>query len=97
MHKTADAVVVTKDLTDAETDLATTLVSGLSYFSSAAAETDLATDVADAETTAAYGLSSYCSAVADSAQIAATMVVDVETAVVAAATTVATRMQKAGG
>lgn len=86
MQQTVDAVVVTKDLTVVETDvdLETTLASGLFYFSSAVADSDVEVDVADVEMTAAYGSSSYCSAVVDSA---------LDPAMDADATTVATKIK----
>ena len=62
MQQTVDADVTTKD--QADVDLETILVFGLSYFFCAVAEMVLA-DVAVAEMTAAYGLSSSYSAVAD--------------------------------
>ena len=64
----ADVDALTKDLTDvdADLDLETILVSGLSYSSYAVVETDLAVTEADvADATTACGLSSYCSSVAD--------------------------------
>ena len=51
MQQTADAVVETKDLTDVDADLETTLVSGLSYFFYSAVETALVLAVADADAT----------------------------------------------
>ena len=88
MQQTADADVETKDqtdvATDAESDLATTLVSGSSYSFCAAAETDVA-DLAVAMTVA-YGSSSYCSAVAD---VATTEATDVDAD---ATTTAATKL-----
>ena len=76
MQQTVDADVdaLTKDLTDvdADLDLETILVSGLSYSSYAVVETDLAVTEADvADATTPCGLSSYCSSVADSAETVA--------------------------
>lgn len=64
MQQTAVAVAnVTKDLTDA--DLATTLVSGLSYFLSSVAVAVATTEVASVVTTAVFGLFSCYSSAAD--------------------------------
>ena len=65
MQQTADAVAETKDLTIVDADLATILVSGLSYFFFAVVATAVALAVvaSDAEMTAC-GLSSYCYSVA---------------------------------
>ena len=69
MQQTADAVAETKDLTIVDADLATILVSGLSYFFYAVVETVsvLAVAVVDVAMTVAYGSSSYCSAAVASA------------------------------
>lgn len=87
MQQTVDVDVETKDQMVAETDadLATILVSGLSYFSYAVAVTLLVQDAADVDAvmTAAYGSSSYCSSVA--------VLETITIAVVAVATTVATK------
>ena len=83
MQQTVDADATTKD--QADVALETILVFGLSYFFCAVAEMVLA-DVAVAEMTAAYGLSSSYSAVAVSE------LAEVETTVVAVATMVATNI-----
>ena len=78
MQQTVDAVVnVTKDQ-DAvvDSDLATTLVSGSSYFFCSAAAIAGAETVVDADATIAVsGLSSYSSSVADSAETAVALTV----------------------
>lgn len=85
MQQTVDAVAETKDQTDVESDLETTLVSGLSYFFYAVAVTaGVLTAVADVAMTAACGSSSCCSAVAASAATEVDADVD--------ATTTATRI-----
>ena len=78
MQQTVDAVVnVTKDQ-DAvvDSDLATTLVSGSSYFFCSAAAIAGAETVVDADATIAVsGSSSYSSSVADSAETAVALTV----------------------
>ena len=80
MQQTVDAVAnVTKDQ-DADvvldSDSVTTLVSGSSYFFCSAAAIAGAETVADADATIAVsGLSSYCSSVADSAEMAVALTV----------------------
>ena len=84
MQQTADAVAETKDLTAADVDLETTLVSGSSYFFCSAVAIAGAETVADAVATIAVsGLSSCCSAVADLVETAVALAV---VAVVADAT-----------
>ena len=73
MQQTVDADAKDQITTDA--DLEIVLVSGLSCFSFAVAEMASA-DVADVAMTAAYGSSSYCSAVAVSVETEADMIVD---------------------
>jgi hypothetical protein len=82
VQQTADAVAETKDLTIVDADLATILVSGLSYFFYAVAETVsvLAVAVVDVAMTVAYGSSSYCS----SAVASATTEVDADATTTAA-------------
>ena len=82
MQQTADAVAETKDLTIVDADLATILVSGLSYFFYAVVETVsvLAVAVVDVAMTVAYGSSSYCS----SAVASATTEVDADATTTAA-------------
>ena len=75
MQQTVDAVVQTKDLTDAVVDLETTLVSGLSYFLSSVAATAGAETVAVVDATIVVsGLSYFLSSVADSVLAEAEMV-----------------------
>ena len=85
MQQTADAVAnVTKDLTDVDADLVTTLVSGLSYFLSSVAVAVVTAEAASVVTTAVSGLSScYSSAVAGETTVEAVLVA---VAVVAATT-----------
>lgn len=67
MQQTADAVAETKDQMDADVDLETILVSGLSYFFSSAVATAGVLTAVDADATIAVsGLSSCCSSVAAS-------------------------------
>ena len=75
MQQTVDADAQTKDLTDvdADLDLETILVSGLSYFSYAVAETVAVLIAADAEMIA-YGLSSYYSSAVDAEVLKADVV-----------------------
>jgi hypothetical protein len=82
VQQTADAVAETKDLTMVDADLATILVSGLSYFFYAVVETVsvLAVAVVDVAMTVAYGSSSYCS----SAVASATTEVDADATTTAA-------------
>jgi hypothetical protein len=82
VQQTADAVAETKDLTIVDADLATILVSGLSYFFYAVVETVsvLAVAVVDVAMTVAYGSSSYCS----SAVASATTEVDADATTTAA-------------
>ena len=84
MQQTADAVVETKDQTDVESDLETTLVSGSSYSFFAVAEIAGALAVVAVAMTAAYGSSSCCSSAVASATT--------EVAADADATTTATRI-----
>ena len=90
MQQTVDVVVLTKDQMDADavadldSDLETILVSGLSYFSYAVAETVAVLIAADAEMIA-YGLSSYYSSAVDAEVLKAD--------VVAVATIAATKIQ----
>ena len=81
MQQTVDADVTTKD--QADVDLETILVFGLSYFFCAVAEMVLA-DVAVVEMTAAYGSSSCYSSVADLETTEVAMVADVAATICAA-------------
>lgn len=86
MQQTADAVVETKDLTDVDADLETTLVSGLFYSFYAVAVTAGDQTVVDADVAmTACGLSSCCSSVVASAATT-------EVAADADATTTATKI-----
>lgn len=67
-----------------DADLETTLVSGSSYFFSAVAVTLGVQTVVDVAMTAAYGLSSCCSAVADSVATEAEITADVAATICAA-------------
>lgn len=87
MQQTVDVDAQTKDLTDvdADLDLETILVSGLSYSSYAVVVTALAVTEADvADATTAYGLSSYCSSVADLVVTEAETAADVAATITAA-------------
>lgn len=63
MQQTVAVAAETKDLTDVDADLETTLVSGLSYFFYAVVVTVLVPAAVDVAMTVAFGLSSCCSAV----------------------------------
>ena len=84
MQQTVDAVAETKDQMIVDVDSEIILVSGSSYFFYVVADVVLIAVDSDVAMTAAYGLSSCCSAVADSVATEAETTADVAATICAA-------------